>query len=175
MRKIRSARLGLLCLVALTVHAQEVPRRLAEEILFITAKAPVACDTGTEAEQISCLIAARYAKDPLAVKVATASTMTRTAGASSSFGAAASIGFSLKEIRDLSGLTRGHSLTCGEVKALTEKHVADIRAKIRDLRKLDRVLTDLSAKCRGTTVPDCPILDALGSSEFSSTARSTHP
>ena len=85
------------------------------------------------------------------------------------------LGFSLKEIRDLSGLTRGHGLTCGEVKALTEQHVADIRAKIRDLRKLDRVLTDLSAKCHGTTVPDCPILDALGSNEFSSAARSTLP
>ncbi len=73
------------------------------------------------------------------------------------------LGFSLNEIRDLLGLTRGHHLTCGEVKALTERHIADIRAKVRDLKKLDHVLSDLAAKCHGTRVPACPILDALGS------------
>jgi len=71
------------------------------------------------------------------------------------------LGFSINDTRDLLGLARGHNLTCAEVKALTEQHVACIRAKIRDLRKLDRVLSDLAAKCRGSSVPDCPILDAL--------------
>jgi MerR family transcriptional regulator, mercuric resistance operon regulatory protein len=71
------------------------------------------------------------------------------------------LGFSINDTRDLLGLARGHNLTCGEVKALTERHVADIRTKIRDLRKLDRVLSELAAKCRGASVPDCPILDLL--------------
>jgi len=71
------------------------------------------------------------------------------------------LGFSINDTRDLLGLARGHNLTCAEVKALTEQHVADIRAKIRDLRKLDRVLSQLAAKCKGSSVPDCPILDAL--------------
>lgn len=71
------------------------------------------------------------------------------------------LGFSLDDIRELLGLVRGHGLTCGEVKAMTEQHVADIRRKVKDLRKLERVLTDLAAKCRGNAVPDCPILDAL--------------
>jgi MerR family transcriptional regulator, mercuric resistance operon regulatory protein len=75
------------------------------------------------------------------------------------------LGFSLNDTRDLLGLARGHHLTCGEVKALTEQHIADIRGKIRDLRKLDRVLSQLAGKCRGSTVPDCPILDALGKGE----------
>jgi MerR family transcriptional regulator, mercuric resistance operon regulatory protein len=65
------------------------------------------------------------------------------------------LGFSLNDTRDLLGLARGHDLTCADVKALTEQHIADIRGKIRDL-------SDLAAKCRGSTVPDCPILDALG-------------
>jgi MerR family mercuric resistance operon transcriptional regulator len=73
------------------------------------------------------------------------------------------LGFSINDTRDLLGLARGHNLTCAEVKALTEQHVADIRAKIRDLRKLDRVLSQLAAKCKGSSVPDCPILDALAS------------
>jgi MerR family mercuric resistance operon transcriptional regulator len=73
------------------------------------------------------------------------------------------LGFSLDDTRDLLGLARGHALTCAEVKTLTEQHIADVRGKLRDLRKLDRVLSDLAAKCTGTTVPDCPILDALES------------
>lgn len=75
------------------------------------------------------------------------------------------LGFSLNDTRDLLGLARGHDLTCAEVRALTEQHIADIRGKIRDLRKLDRVLSELAGKCRGSTVPDCPILDALGKGE----------
>jgi MerR family mercuric resistance operon transcriptional regulator len=73
-----------------------------------------------------------------------------------------SLGFSLDATRDLLGLARGHGLSCAEVKDLTEAHIADIRAKIRDLRRLDRILNDLAARCRGTNVPDCPILEALG-------------
>ena len=71
------------------------------------------------------------------------------------------LGFSINDTRDLLGLARGHNLTCAQVKALTEQHVADIRAKIRDLRKLDQVLSQLAAKCKGSCVPDCPILDTL--------------
>jgi MerR family mercuric resistance operon transcriptional regulator len=71
------------------------------------------------------------------------------------------LGFSINDTRDLLGLARGHNLTCAEVRTLTEQHVASIRGKIRDLKKLDRVLSDLAAKCGGLSVPECPILDAL--------------
>ena len=71
------------------------------------------------------------------------------------------LGFSLDEIRALLGLLRGGDLSCAEVKTMTEQHVTDIRRKVKDLKKLERVLTELTAKCRGNTVPDCPILDAL--------------
>jgi MerR family mercuric resistance operon transcriptional regulator len=71
------------------------------------------------------------------------------------------LGFSIHEIRDLLGLVRGHDLTCAEVKAMTDEHVAAIRAKIKDLRRLERVLNDLAARCHGREVPDCPILEAL--------------
>lgn len=71
------------------------------------------------------------------------------------------LGFSLDQIRDLLGLVRGHELTCAEVKTLTQQHVADIRHKLKDLKRLERVLNDLAAQCHGKEVPDCPILDAL--------------
>ena len=71
------------------------------------------------------------------------------------------LGFSLDEVRDLLGLARGHSLTCADVKALTEQHIAGIKRKVADLRRLERVLGQLAAQCHGNRVPDCPILEAL--------------
>lgn len=71
------------------------------------------------------------------------------------------LGFSLDQVRELLGLVRGHDLTCADVKTMTDAHVAEIRTKVRDLKKLERVLTQLSAQCCGDAVPDCPILDAL--------------
>ena len=71
------------------------------------------------------------------------------------------LGFSLDQLRELLGLVRGHDLTCAGVKSMTEGHVADIRRKVKDLKKLERLLTNLAAQCQGDAVPDCPILDAL--------------
>lgn len=71
------------------------------------------------------------------------------------------LGFSLDQVRDLLGLVRGHDLTCADVKVMTERHVAEIRRKLKDLKRLQRVLNDLAAQCHGHAVPDCPILEAL--------------
>jgi MerR family transcriptional regulator, mercuric resistance operon regulatory protein len=71
------------------------------------------------------------------------------------------LGFSLDQIRALLGLVSGHRLTCAKVKDITEHHLADIRRKVKDLRRLERVLSDMAAQCRGDHVPECPILDAL--------------
>lgn len=71
------------------------------------------------------------------------------------------LGFSLDQIRALLGLAGTHALTCAEVKGLAEQHIADIRLKIKDLKRLERILSDLAARCHGRRVPDCPILDAL--------------
>lgn len=72
------------------------------------------------------------------------------------------LGFSLDEIRALLGLAGGHALTCAEVSDMAHAHIADIRQKVKDLKKLERVLTDLAARCHGRRVPECPILDVLG-------------
>lgn len=74
------------------------------------------------------------------------------------------LGFSLDQTRDLLGLVRGHGQTCAEVKVMTEQHVAEIRNKVKDLKRLERVLNDLASRCHGNEVPDCPILEALGAS-----------
>lgn len=71
------------------------------------------------------------------------------------------LGFSLDQVRALLGLVNGHRLTCAKVKNITEHHLADIRNKVKDLQRLERVLSDMAAQCRGDQVPKCPILDAL--------------
>lgn len=73
------------------------------------------------------------------------------------------LGFSLEEVRALLGLAGRHGMACNEVKALTEEHIAEIRQKIRDLRRLEHVLSDLAGRCRPNQIPECPILESLGS------------
>jgi len=75
------------------------------------------------------------------------------------------LGFSLDELRGLLRLVDGHNYTCAEVRALTLNHVAEIRRKIRDLRRLERVMANMAARCVGSRVPECPIIDALFESE----------
>lgn len=72
------------------------------------------------------------------------------------------LGFSVEELRSLLSLSDSHDYTCGEVLAVTERHVGDIARKIADLRRLEQTLVDLSARCAGGDVPDCPIMIALG-------------
>lgn len=71
--------------------------------------------------------------------------------------------FAIEEIHGLLRLVDGGNQTCAEVKARTEKHLADVRAKIADLRRIERVLAATAASCSGGDVPECPILDALAS------------
>jgi MerR family mercuric resistance operon transcriptional regulator len=74
------------------------------------------------------------------------------------------LGFSLQEVRLLLGLSGGRRLTCAKVKSITETHITEIRRKIKDLKRLERVLSDMSARCRGDEMPECPILEALANS-----------
>jgi len=73
------------------------------------------------------------------------------------------LGFSIEEIRGLLELVDGGKQTCGEVKERTEHHLRDVRAKIADLRRIEKILAQTAAQCSGDAVPECPILDALSS------------
>ena len=73
------------------------------------------------------------------------------------------LGFSLGEVRALLALVDGGIATCAEVRCLTLTHLADIREKMRDLSRLEATLTEISDRCSGEQIPDCPILDALWS------------
>lgn len=71
------------------------------------------------------------------------------------------LGFSLEEIRALLRLVDGGDNTCGQVQEITLHHLGDIRRKIADLKKLEKILADISSQCEGGVIPECPILDAL--------------
>src|SRR5216684_6797234 len=71
------------------------------------------------------------------------------------------LGFSLDEIRALLRLGAPAMASCSEVKEIATRHLEDIRAKLRDLKKLERLLSKTVARCSGNTAPDCPVLDIL--------------
>lgn len=71
------------------------------------------------------------------------------------------LGFSLDELRGLLRVVDGHAYSCAEVHDLTSEHLAEIRHKIADLRRLERVMTKMLAQCTRDRIPDCPIVDAL--------------
>lgn len=73
------------------------------------------------------------------------------------------LGFSIDELRGLLSLVDRGTQTCAEVKLLTDQHLEDVRAKIKDLKRIEKVLAATAAQCSGEQVPECPVLEALGS------------
>jgi len=71
------------------------------------------------------------------------------------------LGFSLDEIRALLRLGGPEKASCREVREIAAHHLEDIRAKLGDLKKLERLLAKTVARCSGNTAPDCPVLDIL--------------
>lgn len=76
------------------------------------------------------------------------------------------LGFSLDEVRTLLRLGGPEKASCGEVREIAAHHLEDIRAKIHDLRKLERLLAKTVAQCTGTMAPKCPVLDILDVRRF---------
>ena len=71
------------------------------------------------------------------------------------------LGFSLEEVRGLLGLVDDRSRTCAEVQIIAEDHLTDVQAKIADLQRIERVLSDTVARCTGDAAPECAVIDAL--------------
>ena len=71
------------------------------------------------------------------------------------------LGFTLEEVRGLLKMVDGEHYTCAEVKSLILEHLTDVRGKLADLKKLERVLKQLADRCTGDEAPNCPIVEAL--------------
>ena len=72
------------------------------------------------------------------------------------------LGFTLNEVRALLGLADARNGSCAKARRLGLGHLADIRGKIADLRRMERVLKEMVARCADGTLPDCPLIEALG-------------
>lgn len=81
------------------------------------------------------------------------------------------LGFAMDEIRDLLSLVDLNTYTCSEVSALTLNHASMVKAKIADLRRLEKTLLQIASQCTGVDVPNCPIIDALLDPEESLISR----
>ena len=44
---------------------------------------------------------------------------------------------------------------------IAEDHLTDVQAKIADLQRIERVLSDTVARCTGDAAPECAVIDAL--------------
>jgi len=71
------------------------------------------------------------------------------------------LGFSLDEIREMLCLVDEKDFTCAEIAALSQKHLDDVRAKIKDLGKIERYMKDMLSQCSKDNTPDCAIIDIL--------------
>jgi MerR family transcriptional regulator, mercuric resistance operon regulatory protein len=71
------------------------------------------------------------------------------------------LGFTPREVRTLLDLGGPDKASCAEVRMVAARHLDGIRAKIADLRKLERLLAQTIAKCSGGKTPECPVIDIL--------------
>ncbi len=71
------------------------------------------------------------------------------------------LGFSLQSIRDLLHLADRKTTSCKKVRNITTAHLEEVQGKINDLKSMEKVLADLVKRCKGRTIPDCPIIESL--------------
>lgn len=77
---------------------------------------------------------------------------------------AQTLGFTLKEIKDLLALSGNRGTSCATVRERAERKIREIEQKLAALSAMKNALEELSGTCRGRgPVWRCPILECLGS------------
>ena len=71
------------------------------------------------------------------------------------------LGFSMPQIAELMGLWSDSHRASREVKALAQRHVAELDEKMREMAEVKQALERLVAACHGDDDPHCAILDQL--------------
>lgn len=74
---------------------------------------------------------------------------------------ARALGFSIDEVRRLLDLADHHRRPCAGARRVAASHLEDVRARIADLRAMERVLKETVARCGQGTGPHCPLIEAL--------------
>lgn len=74
-------------------------------------------------------------------------------------------GFSIDQVRSLVALVQDPASPCVQARDLAQEHLTAVRAKLSELKALERSLaafvTDCDASCAGGAGSDCVILDDL--------------
>ena len=70
------------------------------------------------------------------------------------------LGFPIPEIKSLLGLTYGSPTSCAQAREIGDAHLAAVHEKIRDLKRMERALSDLIELC-GNGERECPMLKQL--------------
>ena len=88
---------------------------------------------------------------------------------------ARSLGFSLRDCRQLVALWQDPNRQNAKVKALAIERIAEIDRKIGELAGMQVMLTRLAEACHGDELPDSPILEDLAERRGKARdARATH-
>lgn len=85
------------------------------------------------------------------------------------------LGFSLEEVGALLALWRDRRRSSREVRRLAAKHLAEMEARMTEMRAVSRTLKRLVHACHGDERPDCPILDDLAAPRPSRQPRRKRP
>lgn len=75
------------------------------------------------------------------------------------------LGFSIADIQRLLALWHDQQRPSAEVKALAQKHIAELEGKIGQLQAMKSTLERLDRHCQGDERPDCPILSGLADTQ----------
>lgn len=74
---------------------------------------------------------------------------------------ARALGFSIEEVRTLLRLADERTRPCAEVRVVAEAHLRDVRTKIADLKRMERVLKATVTRCADGKRARCPVIEAL--------------
>lgn len=74
---------------------------------------------------------------------------------------ARSLGFSIGEVRTLLRLADQRRRPCAEVRVVAEAHLGEVRARIADLRRMERALEATVARCAEGGRVACPLIEVL--------------
>ena len=71
------------------------------------------------------------------------------------------LGFPLDQVRALLRLANRRERSCAAVRDLAASHLNEVRTKIADLRKMERILHGMVLQCADGTLPECPLIETL--------------
>ncbi len=71
------------------------------------------------------------------------------------------LGFTLDEIRALLGIATTNEVSCLEARNIAAAHLANVRARLTDLRKMERILAATVQACDSGIHIECPLIETL--------------